>query len=199
VLTRSRKRLDQIRMSLEVHESLSPVRRLLHDLGDREIAIVERAWRTAQRPGIKTAAFAVSWLGNGAAYLIIALLCVLTLEDPAWPLLISGLSVAVAHVIYPWTKLACGRQRPFEARGELKPHLASLDKHSFPSGHAMTFTAALLPMVTAFPVIWPSVLLAWLLMAWSRVACAHHYPTDILAGTLLGMAVATPLVIALLL
>jgi len=33
----------------------------------------------------------------------------------------------------------------------------------------------------------------WLFVAWSRVACAHHYPTDVLDGAALGLSVAVPL------
>jgi len=35
-------------------------------------------------------------------------------------------------------------------------------------------------------------------MAWSRVATAHHYPSDILAGAVLGLGVGYPISAGLL-
>lgn len=192
MLARSRKRIDQFKARLEVNESFAPFRHWLHELGEKEIASVEWTWRSAQRPGLHSTALVVSWLGNGSGYVLLTAAFLLTLDKALAPLLVSGAASLLAHLVYPWTKAACGRQRPFEHRGELKPHLASLDKHSFPSGHAMTLTTAFIPMVVAFPAIWPIALLAWLLMAWARIACAHHYPSDIMAGTLLGLLIATP-------
>ena len=54
------------------------------------------------------------------------------------------------------------------------------------------------PLAVAWPFAWPLVLLAWAAMAWSRIACAHHYPSDVLAGTLLGASIAMPLAVLLL-
>jgi undecaprenyl-diphosphatase len=184
MLSRSRVRLAEARQRLERHDSLDPLRARLVELGNREIHLVEWAWRGTLRPGVRRTAVLISWLGNGLAYLALAAVLLLA---------VSGMCVLVAHLIYPWTKLACGRQRPCELRSDLEPRLASLDKHSFPSGHAMTLTAALLPILIAYPAIWPVAAIAWLLMAWSRVACAHHYPSDVLAGSALGLVVAAPL------
>lgn len=190
MLMRSRLRLTQAREQLERHDGLAPVREWLLALGEREIRFVAWAWRGTLRPALRHAAVAVSWLGNGAAYLVLAAVLLVTVEGALRPLIAAGLSVLLAHLIYPWTKVACSRQRPCELRVELEPRLASLDRHSFPSGHVMTLCAALTPLVAAFPGSLPLALLAWLLMAWSRIACAHHYPSDIVAGSALGLAVA---------
>lgn len=197
MLTRSRLRLAEARVRLEQHDGLVPLRDWLLQLAEREIHLVEWTWRTAQRPGLRRTAVLVSWLGNGLAYLLLGAIVLATLDNAAWPLCVAALSMFAAHLIYPWTKLACGRLRPCDLRAELEPSLASLDRHSFPSGHAMTLTAALVPILAAYPGTWPAALAAWLLMAWSRVACAHHYPSDVVAGGVLGSAVALPLTLML--
>jgi undecaprenyl-diphosphatase len=197
MLTGSRLRLADARERLERHDGLAPLRRWLLELGEREIHLVERAWRGAERPNVRRAAVLVSWLGNGLAYLPLALILLLTVPGVVRPLIVSGACVLVAHLIYPWAKLACCRKRPCELRRELAPRLASLDRHSFPSGHAMTLSAALVPLLAAHPAGWPAAVGGWLLMAWSRVACGHHYPSDVVAGGALGVFVAVPLTLLL--
>lgn len=150
------------------------------------------AWRGTRQPSIRLAAVLISWLGNGAIYLILA---VALLAMGGWrlrPIADAGLSMVITHLIYPWLKAACARSRPCNLRDSLKPLLASLDEHSFPSGHAMTLTAATIPLIHAAPGVWPLALGFWLAMAWARMACAHHYPSDIVAGGILGAAIALP-------
>jgi undecaprenyl-diphosphatase len=57
----------------------------------------------------------------------------------------------------------------------------------------MTLTGVLTPIVLAWPAVTVSAVVLVLSMAWSRIATAHHYPTDVVAGVALGMAVAVPL------
>ena len=71
--------------------------------------------------------------------------------------------------------------------------LETLDEHSFPSGHVMTLTAALVPIVLALPATLPLSLGAWCAMAWARLASAHHYPSDIFAGAGIALVVSYPL------
>ena len=85
-----------------------------------------------------------------------------------------------------------GRPRPFELRASLSPASSPLDVFSFPSGHLMTLSATMTPVVMRWPSLWLVALGLWLVLAWSRVATAHHYPSDLLGGTLLGVAVAWP-------
>lgn len=193
MLTGSRLRLTEVSRRIEAHDGLTPLRDWLLALGEREIHLVEWAWRGAERPGVRRMAVAVSWLGNGLAYLLFTAILLLTVPGAARPLAVAGLCVLTAHLVYPWTKLACCRKRPCDLRAELAPRLVALDRHSFPSGHAMTLSATLVPLLAAHPASWPPAAGAWLLMAWSRVACAHHYPSDVLAGGALGLIVAVPL------
>jgi undecaprenyl-diphosphatase len=193
MLAQSRQRLVRARERLESHDGLAPMRSWLLQLAERELPMVEWAWRGTHRTSLRRAAVAVSWLGNGLAYVLLAAVLLLAFDGVTRLLAVAGLCVLTAHLIYPWTKVACGRERPCHLRRELEPRLALLDRHSFPSGHAMTLSAALVPLLAAYPPIWPVAIAAWLLMAWSRVACAHHYPTDVVAGGALGVMIAAPL------
>jgi undecaprenyl-diphosphatase len=88
-------------------------------------------------------------------------------------------------------KRMIGRARPLVG-GSLDPYLFSPFKWtpayaSLPSGHATTAFAALV----AFGTLWPRArTLLWiyaLLIAASRVAVNAHYPSDVLAGALVGV------------
>lgn len=60
---------------------------------------------------------------------------------------------------------------------------------SFPSGHATTVFA----MATILSLWYPRWTAAWLALAaivgWSRIALGSHFPSDVLAGAILGVAV----------
>ena len=79
------------------------------------------------------------------------------------------------------------RQRPFVQVPDILLLERPLDRYSFPSGHTLHafFFATLMP--TFVPgmswILWPFALL----IAASRVALGLHYPTDVLAGAILGV------------
>ncbi|MDX2225643.1 MAG: phosphatase PAP2 family protein [Verrucomicrobiae bacterium] len=58
---------------------------------------------------------------------------------------------------------------------------------SFPSGHAATAFATATALAITLPPVGLPVLIAAGGVAWSRMALSRHYPTDILAGALIGI------------
>jgi len=81
------------------------------------------------------------------------------------------------------------RIRPYLAYPDLitligRPHLDA----SFPSSH-MTSTVAILSVYTYFyKKVWPFALLFVIAMGFARIHNGLHYPTDVLGGTILGIA-----------
>ena len=80
---------------------------------------------------------------------------------------------------------------PLRARHDrILPRVAPLDEYSFPSGHTLHAVSFTLIAVHYYPK------LAWLLLpfavlvALSRVVLGLHYPSDVLAGALLGAGLA---------
>lgn len=163
-------------------------------LFELDLAAVHLFSRTARSAIGRFLAVAISKLGNGWIYLILAPIVLIGL---GWQGLhvaaLAGLNAALLHMLYPIIKRCFGRRRPFHVDARLPSLLKTLDDHSFPSGHAMTLTGVLAPIVIAWPATTLSAALLLLSMAWSRIATAHHYPSDVAAGVALGAGLSYPL------
>ncbi len=158
-----------------------------------DLRAVRTASRSARPAPLKILAIALSKLGNGWIYPLLAAailakwrLAGLRIIAPA------AISAILLHFIYPYLKDWCGRRRPFQVAPELPSLLDTLDAHSFPSGHTMTMVGVLTPIAMLWPAATASAVAMTLGMAWSRVATAHHYPSDVLAGAALGFGVGYP-------
>ena len=139
-------------------------------------------------------AVAVSRVGNGGLYPALAALMIVACgARGCYAMIAAAINIGLMHSVYPTIKRRAARVRPFRAYADLKPLLATLDEHSFPSGHIMTLTAALVPIALALPGTLPLALGGWVAMAWARLASAHHYPSDVLAGAALALVVSYPL------
>jgi undecaprenyl-diphosphatase len=101
-----------------------------------------------------------------------------------------ALSLGGAMLIYDLTKALTARPRPSVE------HLQAVTGSSFPSGHATQASAFWLSLVLALRAtrVTPFALRAagigatalFLGVAWSRVYLGVHYPSDVLAGVILG-------------
>ena len=106
------------------------------------------------------------------------------------------LSVIIVSVLIGLVKLAVDRDRPFESLdGAVQTisfyGLAETSGSSFPSGHAARiFTVAtIISLNVRFPVRIVAFAIA-VVVALSRVFLGLHWPTDVMAGALLGILVA---------
>ncbi|MEQ1511265.1 MAG: phosphatase PAP2 family protein [Lysobacteraceae bacterium] len=96
----------------------------------------------------------------------------------------------VALVLYKALKRWTRRPRPCASDLRIRAWVAPLDEFSFPSGHTLHAVAFTIVSLSYFPV------LAWLLIpfaasvAVSRVVLGLHYPSDVLAATGIGTALA---------
>jgi undecaprenyl-diphosphatase len=135
----------------------------------------------------------ITRLGNGWLYPIAAALLFLTsFQSAARCVVAAGASLALAFTIYPPLKRVLARTRPCHYDERLAAGPKPLDRYACPSGHAMTAAAFGVPMIFAAPLVAaPIVVGGCLLVSWSRLALGHHYVSDILAGTLIGGAIAS--------
>jgi undecaprenyl-diphosphatase len=96
----------------------------------------------------------------------------------------------IALALYRWLKRWTKRPRPFVFDARIRAWVAPLDEFSFPSGHTLHAVAFTLVALAHYPT------LAWILVpftatvAASRVVLGLHYPSDVLAATAIGSAIA---------
>jgi len=137
-------------------------------------------------------AFAViSRLGDGIAWY--ALMAVLPLVYGSAALPTVG-RMALAGIIglgvYKWLKHKTSRPRPYQVYAAISVAAPALDRFSFPSGHTLHAVSFSLVAVAGFPQLAPLLYPFAALVALSRPVLGLHYPSDVLAGAVIGAGVA---------
>lgn len=85
-------------------------------------------------------------------------------------------------------KLFVGRKRPASSEPGLEPLVGVPASTSFPSSHAaMSFAGATI-LAYFHPALWPLYYVLAFVVSWTRVYAGVHYPSDVLAGTAVGLA-----------
>ena len=131
----------------------------------------------------------VSSLGNfGAIWIALATL-LLIIEKYRH----SGLAVSIALIIdfvavNLIIKPLVGRERPCDVTVPEDMLLACLSDHSFPSGHTAAAFAAAFALFLCHKRAGSAALILAVLMGFSRLYLFVHFPSDVIAGALLGLS-----------
>lgn len=102
----------------------------------------------------------------------------------------SASALAAFGIVYAFSHWF-ERTRPFRAFPDLVTPLinAPLTDFSLPSGHAATSFALAASLSLVYPKFAPGVFTIALLISLGRVAVGVHYPTDVVAGAMIGASV----------
>jgi undecaprenyl-diphosphatase len=153
-------------------------------------ALCLRVNRASHAPWVRQLMRAVSRLGDGGGWACLLLAMLVATGADAVPVALHGVGVgAVCYALYTVLKRKTTRPRPYAVHAEILRCSDPLDQYSFPSGHTMQAVALTIVLGAAYPgLIW---LLApfTALVAVSRVSVGLHYPSDVVAGGLLGALV----------
>jgi undecaprenyl-diphosphatase len=136
------------------------------------------------------------WLGTieklGAVWVLLALIAGAFLRLGIWRTLALGVATAIttfgADALAFGVKDLTHRTRPFVAHPRIHP-LYVVHSSSFPAGHAATAFAGAVLLTALAPRLWPLFFGLAVAIGFSRIYDGVHYPTDVLAGALLGAAV----------
>ena len=103
-------------------------------------------------------------------------------------LLIPWTAIAASWTVAEGMKYLFDRSRPFLWDTEIAPLIKTPSSSSFPSGHSATAAAGAITLSVLYPPFAPVLVLAGLLVVLSRVYLGVHFPFDVLAGIVIGIA-----------
>ncbi len=156
-----------------------------------DLALCRQLHKMSRYPPVQRFFGGVSWLGDG--WFWYGLMGGLLLVDgtkalyPVFHMLVAGL---LSLGVYKWLKAKTTRLRPCHRLADIRSTVEPLDLYSFPSGHtlhAVTFSW----VVTHYYGEW--VWFVWpftVLVALSRPITGLHYPSDVIAGAVIGAVIA---------
>jgi undecaprenyl-diphosphatase len=150
-----------------------------------------RANNICARTWVRSYFSAISRLGDGVFWYVLmgALIVFDGLEGLAASAHLAATGV-IALSLYKLLKRWTRRPRPFASDVRIRAWIAPLDEFSFPSGHTLHAVAFTIVAVAYYPA------LAWVLVPFaacvglSRVVLGLHYPSDVLAATVIGSGLA---------
>ena len=162
----------------------------------RRVDALEHAWclrlnRGCDRRAVRELFVAVSRLGDGIFWYVLVLsLPLIYGEAGLMPALRMAIVGFTGLALYKYLKSRLVRERPYISLSGIVPGTHALDRYSFPSGHTLHAVGFTTLMTVSFPELgWLCVPFATL-VAMSRVILGLHYPTDVLAGGVIGAGLA---------
>lgn len=157
---------------------------------DKKLSYAVYSKAQAFMPRLKPFLIALEWSGNGLVWLASAIILIVGNQEQSSmvPKLLIGLIVDVLYVAT--IKALARRRRPTYAYQRDQMIVASVDKHSFPSGHCSR--SAYVAFFTRHYFAHSSPFFTFMVNLWttsvcvSRVLLGRHHILDVVAGVAIG-------------
>ena len=129
--------------------------------------------------------------GDGWLWYAMAGVVVLFGGEHRGPALASAATATgVGIALFMKLKRMIGRKRPCALEPHCWAKLLPPDQFSFPSGHTITAFAVAISLSRYYPEMEPGLLFCAVSIAASRVVLGMHYLSDVVAGSVIGTALA---------
>lgn len=103
--------------------------------------------------------------------------------------ILVSLSIVTSGGITQILKRVKTRIRPYIAIPTLNARKIGVDEYSFPSGHTTAAFSIGVSVTLAFSQLWFFAIIIASLVGFSRIYLGVHYPTDVIAGVVVGVGV----------
>lgn len=138
----------------------------------------------------------ISRLGDGVFWYTVMLGIMLTQGEssfvPVFHMATAGLT---GTLVYKWIKGKTLRPRPYEIHQDIWLTGRPLDRFSFPSGHTLHAVAFCAVGLFYYPLLAGLLIPFTVFVGLSRVVLGLHYPSDVIAGALIGGLIASVFII----
>lgn len=162
----------------------------------RRVDAFEHSWclrlnRSCRLPGVRDVFAVVSRLGDGVFwYTLVLSLPIIYGQAGLLPAVRMAVVGFAGVALYKYLKSRLVRERPYISLTGIVAGTRVLDRYSFPSGHTLHAVSFTVLITASFPELgWVCIPFA-AMVAMSRVVLGLHYPSDVVAGAMIGAALA---------